>query len=301
MPKVAYVSKKFSAGSIQIIAHALKIIEEYAAEGYDLTLRQLYYQFVSRDPIRLYSDCLLAIRSIVNDARLAGHIDWSSIVDRTRNVRRNAHWSSPDEIVKAAAEQYQVDKWDGQEWRPEVWIEKDALVGVIEQTCNELDVPFFSCRGYVSQSETWSAAMRFRQYESRGQRPIIIHLGDHDPSGIDMTRDIQDRMTMFGSEVEVLRIALNYDQVEEYGPPPNPTKLTDSRAGVYLEHHGRESWELDALEPKVLNALVQGEISERMDAVKFAAAKRKEELSRKKILQSAKALASKPRKKSSGK
>jgi len=258
MPKIQYVPRKFSDKSLALIQTANKIITEYAGQGFDLTLRQLYYQFVSRDVIpntlREYKN----LGSVINDARLAGLVDWDAITDRTRNLVSNSHWTSPGSIVRACANQYQIDKWEDQENRVEVWIEKDALVGVIEGICQELDVAYFSCRGYTSQSEMWSAAMRLKKYEDSGnQRTHIIHLGDHDPSGKDMTRDIQDRLTLFGSTAEIHRIALNMDQVRKYNPPPNPAKITDSRATKYIKQFGRESWELDALDPKTLAALIK--------------------------------------------
>ena len=113
----------------------------------------------------------------------------------------------------------------------------------------------------------WNASQRLLQYFDEGQRITIIHLGDHDPSGIDMTRDIQDRLDLFmGREsVDVDRIALNMDQVEHYGPPPNPTKITDSRAAGYIKNFGNKSWELDALEPAVLESLIDEKIAEQRD------------------------------------
>jgi hypothetical protein len=103
-----------------------------------------------------------------------------------------------------------------------------------------------------------------KRYERAGQTPIILHFGDHDPSGIDMTRDIDDRLRMFMGGMEVRRLALNMDQVEQYQPPPNPAKLTDSRATGYIERFGDESWELDALDPTTLSALVRDEIQDRI-------------------------------------
>lgn len=108
-----------------------------------------------------------------------------------------------------------------------------------------------------------------------GKDCVIIHLGDHDPSGIDMSRDIEDRLQMFGNQdggltfenhfLGLRRIALNMDQIETFNPPPNPAKLTDSRCKSYMDKYGDESWELDALEPKVLNDLIQGTICEYAD------------------------------------
>lgn len=118
-------------------------------------------------------------------------------------------------------------------------------------------MPYFACRGYNSQSEQWAAGRRFGTYIDRGQVPIVLHLGDHDPSSIDMTRDNESRLSLFaGTEVEVRRLALNWDQVQHYNPPPNPAKLTDSRADGYIKNFGGDSWELDALEPSVISELV---------------------------------------------
>ncbi|MDN3356037.1 hypothetical protein [Actinomadura sp. DC4] len=259
MPKIEYVPRTFSNGSLAIIRQAEEICEDYARQGYDLTLRQLYYQFVARDLLANKQTEYKRLGSIINDARLAGLLDWNYIVDRTRNLRGLSHWNSPDQIIRSSARGYLTDRWADQKHRVEVWIEKDALVGVISGVCNRHD--YFSCRGYTSQSELWSAAQRLRTYEDRGQKPIVIHLGDHDPSGIDMTRDIADRLALFDANVKVIRIALNMDQVEEYTPPPNPAKLTDSRSTSYISRFGYSSWELDALDPATLDALISNEIT----------------------------------------
>lgn len=266
MPKIAYVEKNFSPATLQIIRQANAIIDNYAAQGFDLTLRQLYYQFVSRGLIPNKDSEYKRLGSIVNDARLAGLIDWDSITDRTRNLRSLGHWERPGSIINSAAYSYHLNHWEGQTYRPEVWIEKDALVGVIQGVCNDLDVPYFSCRGYTSQSEMWAAAQRLDSYGGDDQTPVIIHLGDHDPSGIDMSRDILDRLSMFlGYLPDVKRIALNMDQVLQYNPPPNPAKTTDSRYLSYIRLHGDESWELDALEPTVLATLIRETIESLRD------------------------------------
>jgi hypothetical protein len=260
MPKISYVEIKMGEKRLAVVGQANAIIEEYAGQGFVLTLRQLYYQFVARDLLANKQSEYKRLGDIVNDGRLSGLIDWNAITDRTRNLQALPHWSDPSEIVASAAEQFRLDKWGQQPSRIEVWIEKDALVGVIEGVCQENDVPFFSCRGYTSQSELWGAAQRLRRYEAKGQRTLVLHLGDHDPSGIDMSRDIQERLRLFGSDARLRRIALNADQVEEYNPPPNPAKTTDSRFMEYMLKHGPDSWELDALEPAVLEALIREHI-----------------------------------------
>jgi hypothetical protein len=261
MAKIVYVERNFKGTSLDVVVKANEILEEYAAQGFDLTLRQLYYQFVSRGLIANNMREYKKLGSVINDARLAGLIDWDHIVDRTRNVRGNNHWEKPADIVEACASQFQIDKWATQPCHVEVWIEKDALIGVIEPICRRLDLSYFSCRGYVSQSEIHEAAKdRLIPCEKEGQHCIVIHLGDHDPSGIDMSRDIQDRFRIFGCEADVHRIALNMDQVQQYNPPPNPAKMTDSRATGYVDKFGDESWELDALEPTVIGDLITKEV-----------------------------------------
>lgn len=257
MPCIEYTSIKFSAANRAVIDQANEIINEYAGQGYDLTLRQLYYQFVSRDLLANNLQSYKRLGSIINDGRLAGLIDWNRIEDRTRGVEALATWGNPAQIVSACASQFRTDRWAKQPYYPEVWIEKEALAGVFERICQELRVPYLSCRGYASQSEMWRAGQRFQQAKRRKKTPIIFHFGDHDPSGMDMSRDIADRLKIFMGGVTFERLALNMDQVEEHAPPPNPAKITDSRAEAYIAEFGGESWELDALDPTILSGLVR--------------------------------------------
>ena len=280
MPKICYVPKTFSAASTERIDHANAIIKEYESQGFKLTLRQLYYQFVSRDLIPNTVQSYKNLGSVVNDGRLAGLIDWDAIEDRTRNLRSLVSWGGPGEIVLACASQFRTDRWKGQPHYCEVWIEKDALVGIIEGVCKEFRVPFFACRGFTSQSEMWGAAMRLVEIENDGRETHIIHLGDHDPSGIDMTRDIQDRLALFGSAVTVNRIALTEEQVGEYDPPPNPAKTTDSRYAAYERQYGDKSWELDALEPRVIVDLIRATVEGLLDPKLWRKGARKEKTGR---------------------
>ncbi len=283
MPKIAYIKKKFSPDSTQTIRDALGIIAEYVAQGFRLTLRQLYYQLVARHLIpENTKQQYKRLGNIISDARRAGHIDWTAIEDRTRFIRKNGWWNNPLDIVKAAHRSYHRDLWEKQALRIEVWIEKDALVGVIEPTCNALDVPVFSCRGYSSDSAIWDAAYnRFREYAKKGQHVLVLQLGDHDPSGLDMIRDIRKRLELFsGSKdwIEVRPIGLTMAQVEELHPPPDFAKVTDSRYAWYVKEFGTdESWELDALEPQYLiDLIIQHVEAERDDDIWTVAVGRQE-------------------------
>lgn len=319
MAEIAYINKRFQADALRTIVVARKICADYASSGYDLTLRQLYYQFVAhdlfpddrtwtqlenkkwiRDPdgTKNAEPNYKWLGDIINDARLAGYLDWKYIVDRTRNAHQQTHWKDPTEIIGAAADGYAIDKWGEQEYRVEVWIEKDALAGVLESCCPALDVTYFACRGYTSQSEIWNAAQRLRGYIKRQQKVRVIHLGDHDPSGIDMTRDVEERLGRFIAQdlgycgpdedaqtclaelypwLEIRRIALNFDQIRRYDPPPNPAKLSDSRGAGYVQKYGYSSWELDALDPPVLVSLVQDAVGEFRDADEWERAIEREE------------------------
>jgi hypothetical protein len=257
MPKISYIDKNFRRDKICLIDKINEVIRNYMAQGYSLTLRQVYYQLVARAIIENNEKSYKNIGNLISDARLAGLIDWNAIEDRTRNMRGNSHWSTPGNIIDSAAYSYHLDHWKGQKNYVEVWVEKDALVGIVGQICEELDVNYFSCRGYVSQSEMWSAAQRLKRRQDQGQEVVLLHLGDHDPSGKDMSRDIQDRLRIFETyNVEFHRLALNMNQIEKYNPPPNPAKLTDSRANKYINEFGYDSWELDALEPQVISDLI---------------------------------------------
>lgn len=264
MPKIQYREIRFQQKSLDLIELVNQVVDEYSAQGYELTLRQVYYQLVARGYIPNNERSYKNIGNLINDGRLAGLIDWHSITDRTRNLRGNSHWDNPADVIASARYSYLLDKWMGQPNYVEVWVEKDALVDIVGQACSPLDTPYFSCRGYTSQSEMWSAAQRFIQQSDREKR-IIIHLGDHDPSGIDMTRDIQERLEMFGADVFVKRVALTMNQIQTYNPPPNPAKITDSRASKYIDQFGDESWELDALEPKVITNLINQEVTKYRD------------------------------------
>lgn len=267
--KQAFIKKRFNKGSAEIIEQANEIIEEYKKGGYLLTIRQLYYQFVGRGLLENTIKSYKRIVNIINDARLAGLVDWNAIEDRTRNVEHVATWVNPASIMESCVRSYKNDKWLNQEYHVEVWIEKEALTGVISQICEQVEVPYFACRGYVSQSEMYHSAQRLANL---AKPVIVLHLGDHDPSGIDMTRDNLDRLALLShsANITVKRIALNMNQIKKYNPPPNPTKLTDSRASGYLKEFGESSWELDALSPTVIKNLIKKEVAKYLDTDQWA-------------------------------
>jgi hypothetical protein len=272
---------------VAIIQAANRIITDYAGQGFVLTLRQLYYQFVQAGVLANMQRNYKRLGSIVNDARLGGLIDWNAIEDRGRSLRGVGHFKDPAECLRVAVAGYRIDMWARQNYKVEIWIAKEALAGVVERVAVRNRVDYFSCKGYNSQSEMHVAAMRLKRYAEAGKTPAIIHLGDHDPSGIDMTRDIRDRLRLFMGEayaaLEMKRIALNMTQIKEHRPPPNPAKVTDSRFETYAQKYGEHSWELDALNPRILAALIQKAIDRRRDPIQWEADKIREETERREI------------------
>lgn len=277
--KEAFIEHKFNKGTTERIALANSILEDLSRQGYRISLRQLYYQLVSRGEIPNSQKEYKKLGDTLNKARLAGLVDWGVFEDRGRMLRGSSGgYESPQNYIGSLDNGYFRDWWQGQENYVEVWIEKDALVGVIERPCDRHRVQYFSCRGYSSATEQYAAGKRFARMDRQGKTCHILHLGDHDPSGLDMTRDNDDKAAMFsGVEVHVKRLALNMDQVEELRPPPNPAKMTDSRVGNYIRLHGRQSWELDALPPSYIDKVVDAAIRELIDTETLDDVKRREE------------------------
>lgn len=272
--------------AMAIIEQADVIIEEYRAKGFTLTLRQLYYQFVSRGLLANLQKNYKMLGEVISSGRRAGLIDWDAIVDRTRFLREKPSWTSPKDILSACANQYRRNLWNDQPVYVECWFEKDALLGVFESITSQWRLPLFSCRGYVSDSELWSAARRFQSAGEKAEREklVVLHFGDHDPSGIDMTRDIEDRLRLFGCpNVTVTRLALNMVQINKYNPPPNPAKESDSRFTDYAHAFGTESWELDALSPEVLKSILDSHVVKMIDWQYWDKSMEREEKERKEL------------------
>lgn len=321
--KQRYKKITFNDANRSMVDTVDQIVEEYMEQGFVLTTRQVYYQLVARglfpsdrrwtynasegkwerdpDGTQNAEPNYKWVAGLINDAKLAGYLDWDGMEDRVRTFRRRSRWDSPSELLRASAKQYHEDMWIGQKVRPFVIVEKDALGGVLEGVCHELDVPLLAARGYPSGSvlrefaveDLLPCLMRNGRMKDKTDRQQfrIIHLGDHDPSGIDMTRDLAERLYLFVTSQDdgmlgdnnMRRVALNMDQIRKLNPPSDPAKQSDARYRRYAKQHGEECWELDALEPKFLVDLVRKEVgaciddrkkwNERVEAVKDARAR----------------------------
>ena len=283
MSAEVFIPQRMHAATLDVVEQANVIIAEYLAQSFALSLRQLFYQMVSRALLENSFKEYKRLGVIVRDGRNGGLIDWDAIEDRARVVNTHSSWESPADIIESAANSYRTDWWQNQLYRPEVWIEKNALIGVIERVCTELRVPFFATIGNNSQTLQYQAGKRFAEYFDQDLFPIVLHLADHDPNGIDMTRDVRDRLALYARRpVEVQRVALNLDQVRQHNPPPNFAKEADTRFDGYIKTFGtRECWELDALSPTVIADLIRTQIEALIDWPEWEAAQVEERRGRK--------------------
>jgi len=286
---------RFRGESRARIDQMIEIIEEYQGQGLTLTARQLYYQFVSRDYIPNTQRSYKNLTSLLADARYAGFVDWDAIEDRGREPTIWSEYTSISECVEKAVRNFRLPRWEGQPHYVELWVEKQALAGVLEPLAAEFHATLMVNKGYSSASAMYSAAQRFMERANQAEsnyydedkseaEPVLFYLGDHDPSGEDMVRDIGDRLKEFGVQrLEVRKLALTMDQVRQYRPPPNPAKTTDSRFTAYEAEHGNQSWEVDALPPNVLQQIIRTAFvgvvdAATMDTIKDREAKAKTKL-----------------------
>lgn len=250
---------KLSKSNIEMLDKINNILEEYVNDGYVLTLRQLYYQLVSRDIIPNNDREYAKLSNILKNGRMAGVVDWSSIEDRVR-VPRLPYWvTDVNEAIRDTILQYRINRMQGQKHRVEIWVEKDALSNVLYRVSEKYHIRLMVNRGYSSVSAMYDAYRRLIDND------IILYFGDHDPSGIDMIRDIEDRLLEFGINVNVKPVALTMNQILEFNPPPNPAKIADPRAKWYIKKYGKTCWELDAIPPRELIILAEDAVKNVID------------------------------------
>jgi len=268
--KIRFRDLDFKGDTIDIIARMNRILAEYSGR---VSVRQLYYRFVANDWIPNTQKSYDRIQDIVTKARYAGMIDWDRIEDRNRAAQRPSEYKSGADALKTVYEEFRLNRWEGQHFYVEIWVEKAALAGVLATVSDVFHVTMMVNRGYSSASAMKESADRIQYRSGLFARPVVIYLGDHDPSGEDMVRDIRERLIEFGCPqwLDIRKLALTMAQIEEYRCPPNPAKVTDSRAAAYIEKYGDSSWELDALPPDTLEEMLADAVKSYIDKGKMDA------------------------------
>lgn len=288
--KVQYTNERFNPPNIKKLQTINGIVEEYVSDGYVLTLRQLYYQLVSRDVIPNNQKEYSKLSVLLTKGRMAGIVDWSAIEDRGRVPRLPFHAEGVKNALEIVADSYKLDRQLGQKTYIEVWVEKEALSNIFARVTVPYHVRLMVNKGYSSCSAMRASAIRIkRAMEGDFDDAVILYFGDHDPSGLDMVRDIRDRMKDFGvTNLTVDHPALNMKQIEQYKPPVNPTKLTDPRANWYVEEFGYDCWELDAIPPRELHNIIEAGVKKYLDQDVYDEMLVKEEKGRKSLQRMAK-------------
>lgn len=252
-----------------LMYEAKKELDKYSSP---LTLRQLYYRLVAQDMIENKQSQYQYLSEAVKQARIKGIIAWWQIEDRTRESRAG-DWikQSPQDKIRAraghlldVADDYRRPKWEGQGKYVELWYEKEALANYFDSVAQRLGITSFASRGYTGWTSLHDAYTRFLEHTD--EDCYILYFGDYDPSGMDIQRFIDEKLnTTFGLDIDVQRIGLTKEQIEEYQLPPQPAKSSDSRYADFVQSHGDMAVEIDALEPDVLKDLVRDNVSELYD------------------------------------
>lgn len=262
----AYRSDNLRASTLRTIELINQVLAEAEKDNVQMSLRQVYYKFVKNGWCPNSDREYKKLGDALDAGRMNGLVSWTAIVDMNRSLYGTTTHDAPEQLLEGLDNKFHLDLWADQQWRPEVWVEKLGMLNVIGSICSQLRVDYYACKGYDSQTMSWKAGRRMARYIAQGQRPIIFHMGDHDPSGLDMTRDNRERLEVFaGVPVMVVRLALNMDQIEELDPPPNPAKMSDSRATAYVEQFGESSWEIDALPPTYIRDLIRTNVDRLRD------------------------------------
>ena len=267
------ITSKPSGGRMGKHAKTLALLNEAGqilAAHHPMTVRQVYYQLVSRQVIENARSQYQAVSNLLVDARKNGDVPWEWIEDRLRRPRAVAMWSGLTDFWATVKESYRRDVWSGQSRYLECWLEKDALSGIFEDLLSDYGVTLNVGRGYDGWDSIKNAAMRqfvldevkHRYFE---RSTTILYFGDFDPSGEDMVRSLRDRLAFFGIFPEIVKCALTLDDITAYNLPPDFTKATDSRRAAFVAKYGDISVELDALPIDVLQERIRNEVAARMD------------------------------------
>jgi len=265
-----------TSAEMEELLQAIKNI--LAGEAGQITIRHLYYRLVGIGIIEKTDAAYKVLCSHLSKWRRSGEIEWSAFADNTRWHIRHETYNGVDDALRNTVENYRRDLWQTQSSYVEVWVEKDAIAGIVADTANSFGVPVFVARGFASLSSLYDAANTFQAATNRGRNCVIYHLGDYDPSGVAageaMLRAFQND---FFVDVEFVRAAVTEEQIDRLNLPTRPTKTSDTRARRWT---GGECVELDTMPPAEIRALVEKCITQHLDLHEWEAARRTEQLER---------------------
>jgi hypothetical protein len=243
--------------TIQLIEAAYTVL----ADAHPMTLRQCYYQLVSKQFIPNNRGSYQTLGRALVEARKQGMIQWHWLEDRLRKPRHVSMWQDIPSFSKTVVNAYHRDVWKTQPNYLEVWLEKDALSGIFEDELERYGVTLNVGRGFDGWSSIREAAGRY--IARPDQSTTILYFGDFDPSGENMTTSLRERLYNFkGCTPEIERVAILKEDIAQYNLPPDFAKKSDSRSKSFIARFGDEAVELDALPVDVL----RGRLIEHVEA-----------------------------------
>ena len=240
------------------------------------TVRQCFYLAIAAGLIdKTEQEYKGTVCRLLADARIEGDLSWSTIVDHTRSALYLKTADSLADAVADTARHYRRAMWRNQEHRVEIWIEKQTLMGVLRDVTMEFDVGLFATRGYPSLSFLYDCA---EDIQDSGKPTFIYFLGDHDPSGRDIRRNVEARLREFTDDADIVfeHLAVTPEQIREMSLPVRPTKTTDTRAKGWQGG----SVEVEAITPDKLRNMVTNAIVQHIDDAEWRIVKAAEQSER---------------------
>jgi hypothetical protein len=260
-------------------AELIETAAEILRQHHPMTIRQLYYQLVSRQVIENSRSAYQSVSKALVAAQREGLIPWAHIEDRLRRPRCAPMWSGLPDFAVTAAGWYRRGVWESLPVRIEVWLEMDALSGIFEDLLDGYGVTLNVSRGFDGWGSIHNAARRLEDGD------VILYFGDFDPSGEDMVRSLRDRLADQGSRPEIKKCALVFQDIERYQLPPDFTKASDTRSAAFVAKWGDVSVELDALPIDVLRERIVDEVERRIDLTALETVRAAEEEERRRLVQ----------------
>ena len=237
-------------------------ITQVAADYNQMTIRQLYYQLVSRGVIEKTEQAYKRVCDISGQMRLSGDLPYRKIADGSRARLKPYSFGGLSEALEVTSSAYRRNLWIDQAVHVEIWCEKDALTGVIRPICEEYCVPYVATRGFPSLTLLFESAM---EMIDRGKPTRVYYFGDHDASGQAISRNLEEKMRAHGADVTVERVGLLQPHIQRYNLPTRPSKASDKRTPKFAAEYGDECVELDALPPEILTTWVHRAIMRNID------------------------------------
>lgn len=285
--RIAPRSRKVRGKAAATIALGREAHDILAASPYAMTLRQLFYALVSSAAISKAEPAYGRLKRVMRDLREDGTVPWGWLVDHTRSVFAARTWEGLEGLLADSARLYRRDLMRQQEVAIQLWAESDSIGSVVAPVADRYTIPTFIGRGYSARGYLWNAARDAVAAHAAGKDVHILHVGDHDPSGVDIFRDVEETLRLYVTAVEsrlpvasvrrtfdeddiagstawleVERLALLPEQIEAHDLPVRPPKASDARTASFS---GPGAVEVEALPVEALLAIVEHAITDRID------------------------------------